>query len=79
MHCVYGTDETGKLGNVRMILPGDGCGNVLCVCVRACARTRAGKSGSLLCSGMGVTVVRVWFYTVVEHNLTNFDVSLRRV
>jgi len=43
--------------------------------VRACV----GKSGSLLCSGMGVTVVRVWLYTVVEHNMTTYDVSRRRV
>ena len=78
MQCVYGTGETGKLGNVGVILPGDGCGNVLCVRVRACVRVSASAS-PLLCSGMGVTVVRVWFYTVVEHNLTTFDVSRRRV
>ena len=41
------------------------CLNVVCVCARA----RIGKSGSLLCLGMGVTV-RVWLYTVVEYNLT---------
>jgi hypothetical protein len=36
VQCVYGTGETGKLGNVGVILPGGGCGNVLCVRVRAC-------------------------------------------
>jgi hypothetical protein len=47
------------------------CLYVVCVCV--------GKSVSSLCYGMGVTVVWVCLYTVVEHNLTTYDVSRRRV